>query len=175
MKYKIFSDIHLWAPHSLSTPLEYSPDCVYLGDIHDLKNTTKHDIPFAQIAQMKHNNFCSEKNIVNVRGNHDIDNTRPVIIQRDNIIFTHGHYVCWEAKKILKWELAIPEGIGSLKKFYLQLKHEMPKGDWSPSSADWDRAFKLQEGASPLGVKPPSILVMGHTHTKNVVKYTKFK
>lgn len=168
MKYKIFSDLHFFAPHELKVATDYSSNCVYLGDIFDLRNTAKKDIEIALRAQKMHNLSCESNKLINVRGNHDLDNSVPVYTLRKDILWTHGHHVCWDTVKIAEWDRYEPEGIGKLKTLYLLAKHALPKGIWKPAEDDLERIITL------IKLYMPRTIVMGHTHTAKLVSYEKF-
>lgn len=139
MLYRIYSDLHVFAPHEIQgLELQYLDNCVYLGDIFDARNCEKKDIQKMRACQNSHNISCKVRNLVNCRGNHDMDESNPYTFVRDGILFLH-----YLPEELHAWDGLVPTGISRIKKEYLKVKHTFKKGYWKPSATEISKFVAL--------------------------------
>jgi UDP-2,3-diacylglucosamine pyrophosphatase LpxH len=163
---KIFSDIHIFAPHAIQVDMLYNYDCIYIGDIYDIKNTPSDKLEIALGAQKNHDQKCKNLGIANIFGNHDLEKSGnlPEFYQLGTILFCHGFQICWDTDMIDR-KLAIePHGIGFLKsilvKSYSLLRAIVPA---KLSQAKLQKAYDIAKS------KGCTTIVFGHTHTQKII------
>ena len=161
--YKICSDLHLYKKGIESekpniTILEnanFKERTLYIGDIFDLKNAVQH-------TKTNRKDECSElvrkdidelSNILGgnyLRGNHELDACKncPIYKVINDVLFTHGHYLCWPEDVIKDWESGNDRPVKPGCDNYKECISDCIKG-----------AVEYAEGNSDINT-----IVFGHTH-----------
>jgi metallophosphoesterase superfamily enzyme len=139
--YKIYADIHKGHPHASDIELTYEPNCVFLGDIWDIKNTRQDDIPKALEAQKEHNSIVLANNLVSVKGNHDLEDVPPYPDSDyykavNGVLFTHGHLTAWTQEEIDKWRNKPRTGSSIFKWSVVSSYSWFSRGRWNPSNEE---------------------------------------
>ncbi len=111
MKFKVYNDIHFFAPHALNVNLETSANVILNGDIVDLASCKKKEVGKAK-------NYIEKlRGIYGLRyvsGNHELDFWNKSY-SKDGVVFTHGDYIFWGKEKADKFRSKAP-GAGWLKR-----------------------------------------------------------
>lgn len=110
----VISDTHFYGPQSMNKGLLQDKFDVSLGDIFDAKNTLKANMLKMREDQNYFSDFCEKNNIPEIQGNHDKKEGILFYVWGD-VLFTHGHYVSWDSKKIEKEERKEAKGISKIK------------------------------------------------------------
>ncbi len=169
-KYRLYSDLHWGQASSILENIDPHNNDVFLGDIFDIKNTAKKDIPSQLAQQNVFRRRCYLIGAFYIIGNHDLIkdpyNTTQLNIKRGNVLFTHGHLICWDEAKVQEWANKKPDGVGFFRRITLAVQQFVPRGIWKPSDIEIKRAIQL---AKSYGC---DTIVFGHTHTDKVVDFT---
>ncbi len=166
MEYHVFSDIHIGAPHELNIDLNYDSNCVYLGDIFDIKNTRSKYIEQYLLLQAEHNKKCKELGIINVIGNHDLltaDEGLEYFWPHNGVLFTHFHLITWTPEMVEKWKQKDRDGCSLIKWLIVSSYSNLRFWNWKPAQYELDL---LHEKAKLYNCHT---VVFGHTHTKDIV------
>ncbi len=170
MKFIIYSDSHKYAMHERKYRMnQMNSNVVYLGDNYDLTNCLKKDQDKVRREQMLFREGCLDTGTTFVDGNHDqvLGETRVLIHRIKDVLFTHGHLVCWDAKKIVKWLPENKKAKGrSWWKFHVMRLRNLFKSRGLFKPKQW-QLDKMVELCSIHGCKK---IVFGHTHTKRVTR-----
>lgn len=164
MKYKIYADIHRYAPHEIHTDFDYGSNCAYVGDIFDIKNTLKKDIAEAIKDQDWHNKMCQKYKVPNVIGNHDLLNDGDFYAKKNNVLFCHGHLEQWPESLIEEWKDKSREGISWFKYLLVESYSSIKFWNWKPKDNELERFYNK---AKEYG---RDTVVFGHTHTRELVE-----
>jgi len=112
--YFVYSDLHLFGPHEVRDVIldMISKDCIYLGDIIDLKNCKKEFIQAAKDAIISLERQLERRY---VHGNHELTPFQDIYIA-DGVLFTHGDFQIWGQKRAQAFRSKKP-GSGSVKRW----------------------------------------------------------
>lgn len=160
MRLKIMADLHLFSSHPFGDydVLNLTPDVILLGDIVDLKQCKKKDLPKAKTLIEK-----LRKKHTYISGNHELDFFNMVYSPMSGIKLTHGDYIFWGSDKAKAAREEEPgNGI-----FGRTLSSILAGGrslcDGKVSTEDMDQAVKFMKEYQT------KILIVGHKHPKNVI------
>jgi predicted phosphodiesterase len=169
MIYKIFSDLHWGQTSEILTNVYPENGDIFLGDIFDIKNTSKKLIATQLAKQVAFRRNCNVVGAYYVIGNHDLikDPMNNCSLHRkiNNVLFTHGHLIMWDQATIDKWDAKEPVGVGKFRQIILEIQNLYTRGVWKPGQIEIDRAAKL---AKDNGC---DTIVLGHTHSKERVDF----
>ena len=190
MRFVVYSDIHWGQVSEILPNLVPSKGDFFLGDIFDIKNTSKKIIRQQLQKQSDFNRTCKEVGAFVLLGNHDLlpddkmlvhyyDKNLLSIIANDHdsvprhivvgdILFTHGHYIAWDQTQIDQWKAKQPTGVGAFRRLTLNIESYWNRGTWKPSVIELERCVQLADGFKC------KTIVFGHTHTAPFVD-TMFK
>lgn len=164
----ILSDSHFYGPHSLDksvmTSFKESKTAfkVSLGDVFDIKWTLKKEIKQALKDQKDFSDFCFQKGIYEIDGNHDLKFIGHSYLIKNGVLFTHGHYVSWDAKTIAKKEKASKDGVSKIKRnAFGALVNAKPYGHLSKE--------EIQKAAELAKLHKCHTIIFGHTHVKELI------
>ena len=179
MKYTIYSDLHWGQVSQIRLGITPKKGDFFIGDIFDIKNTSKKIIKQQLAAQASFNSACRLIGAHVLLGNHDLLPDDLGAVERLNerisfssparhivdgdVLFTHGHYIAWDQSQIDQWKAKKPNGVGFFRGITLAGENLYTRGIWKPSQVELDRCFIL---ASSLSCKT---IVFGHTHTEKTV------
>ena len=170
MIYKIFSDLHLGQTSEILTQIYPMQGDIFLGDIFDIKNTSKKMIATQLAKQAAFRRNCNVVGAYYVIGNHDLikDPMNNCSLHRkiNNVLFTHGHYITWDQATIDKWEAKEPVGVGIFRQITLEVENLYTRPTWKPSQVEIERAVKL---AKDHGC---DTIVFGHLHVPKTQKFS---
>ena len=172
MKIVVYSDCHLYAPHSVlkknpeiemelftptTTMLKYGAAKVFLtGDIVDTDNAKKKNIRICrdlidELKEIHGDSYAS--------GNHECVDGSPYYIKHDNILICHGHTLFWDMDKVRKWENK-KGGMSYWRyKAYQWFKHSGRNGKQLGLSGE-----KASEIATIAKSYNCDTIIFGHTH-----------
>lgn len=110
MNFKIYNDIHLFAPHVLNVEFDYSSNVILNGDIVDLVNCKKKDVEKAESFITHLVGIYGSRY---VSGNHDPHDY--MYYKQNGVLFEHGDYIFWGSEKANKFRAKRP-GAGWLRR-----------------------------------------------------------
>ena len=165
MKFTIYSDLHFGQISEILNSTVPSKGDIFLGDIFDIKNTSKKDITTQLLKQKIFINECKAVGADYVQGNHDLKGYLPLFVKIGNVLFTHGHLIFWDQATIDEWAAKKPNGVGFFRGITLAIQNLYTRGVWKPSEIEIDRAVKL---ARDFGC---DTICFGHSHTKEIVDF----
>lgn len=165
MKFIIYSDLHRGQTSEiLNDPMPTKGD-IYLGDIFDIKNTSKKIID----TQIKKQEFFIQKckliGSYYVQGNHDLRIDLPLQVKIEKVLFVHGHTICWDQTKVDEWSMKKPIGVGFFRNVTLAIENLYTRGTWKPTQIEINRAV-FRSKLFGCGT-----IVLGHTHTDTIVDF----
>ena len=167
MKLKIYSDIHLGAPHSLKTDVLSKADdtnTFFLGDIFDLKNTKKGMVEYYKLQMERLKNKAGVRFII---GNHEIHKPESYFLKLGSILFTHGHILKYPPEKVKKYE-NMKAGRSNMSYFFYSLRHWV----YGLRGVDYEPSKKLKEACFKACMDYGcDTIIFGHTHRRCDIKY----
>ncbi|KPA11084.1 hypothetical protein MHK_008697 [Candidatus Magnetomorum sp. HK-1] len=164
----VYTDMHIFGAHpKIHEPLTFGPDTFYIGDIVDLKNCPKSQIPEAR-KLIEH----IEKNAGDnyLPGNHELSYGNKPFIKYNRVLLTHGDMFFWPQKKIVHWRgggikagMSLPLWLTfRLKNYFREL---LPKNICP-------EAYKrIYETATAPAHKCHTVII-GHEHPSQILKKT---
>lgn len=166
-KVLVMSDTHFYGPHALNKKVleefKSSPVKVKfsLGDIYDIKWTSKDEIKSALKEQTDFSSWLKSKSLIEIEGNHDL-NKAVLFYVRNGVLYTHGHYVSWNQKTIDKKAKASRDGVSKLKRKAFEM---------GAKSKPFGRLSKQEISAAVVLAKKYGChtIVFGHTHVEKTI------
>ena len=168
MKIAVYSDVHLMAPHYVSgleseiqskdlVKERYGVEDVFLtGDIIDVDNCKRKHL---QLAKDRVKDLKKIHGAHYLLGNHECQEPERYFFKYKNVLFTHGHTLFWDLKKIAKWE----NKKGGMKwwryKLYALTHHSGRNG--KPLKLSTEKIIEFSSLAKSFGC---NTIVFGHTH-----------
>lgn len=168
--WKVFFDIHKWAPHDLKIKEEFGLNVFYGGDNHEMKNIPREDIAHHIDKYKKFLIHCVYSRTKVISGNHECSVGSQFCKNNyfidEKVLFVHGDILSYSEKKFKRWRNKTP-GVNSFKLFIAKFFNNFIR----IKSAKISKA-KIKKGIELMDKYECSTIVFGHTHPKKIIDIT---
>ena len=160
MKYIVYNDVHIGAPHEMPELIPFDEDAILNGDIVDYQNCKKSErgIHLALIVILKRE--YGDKYIL---GNHELEAVNCKGFYKTNgILFRHGDWEFWGEEKRVKYMAKANPGAGWIKRNLIARQFDWLRRLWS---ARYSEEFLMRAAVSAVDSGCHTI-VFGHKHPR---------